>query len=525
MGILWTFCWQRSHEFSLGLTSQSLSHGRPTGRFGTLRCCLSSCWPAGSITLSLVRPCESLRQFTNICGMAENLESAWGIRHFPHHEVPQLCPYRLAKVYGRTWCDLSRGRASHTARLARSALGWIIESAATCWETPLTFKDSVLVGEKKFNCIEVYGLKFSSRKSLLLVSGSLMIFADPEIAKAYAVHIALFAPGEHHHNLRSRMEGFEWKNLRRKWQLLMGVAGWTRSVEDVEDSWRTCDRCQDLVVRVVGSNLDLKLDMPVDSCDTLSLRFNQTVSLVEASGSGGFMRLPRNAEAAPTSASSAFTTCREAQIRQELIRVTPISLTLCSRQVRCPCWEWLGRSQTMRCWCNSIGKWKATVCCLFGARMPCVNHESFKLEAACCECWKLFKKPQASHFIDSGEQRLSPITGILKQALSILFMLNHIEAQCLQFMFCSRGARSLKAQLSAFRDESCRCGFDLTWMHHIQGIRGVFNTRGGSSCTFLECLDNLDSREKQRASMSQLSQMMQYWKWINMKEFESHLVS
>ena len=89
-----------------------------------------------------------------------------------------------------------------------------------------------------------------------------------------------------------------------------------------------------------------------------------------------------------------------------------------------------------------------------------------------------------------------------------------------------RGARNLEAQLSAFRDESCRCGFDLTWMHHIQGIRGVFNTRGGSgSCTFLECLDNLDSREKQRASMSQLSQMMMhYWKWISMKEFESHLV-
>ena len=70
MGILWTFCWKRSREFSLGLTSQSLSHGRPTGRFGTLHCCLSSCWPAGSITLSLVRPCESLCQFSNICGMA-----------------------------------------------------------------------------------------------------------------------------------------------------------------------------------------------------------------------------------------------------------------------------------------------------------------------------------------------------------------------------------------------------------------------------------------------------------------------
>ena len=65
--------------------------------------------------------------------------------------------------------------------------------------------------------------KFSSRKSLLLVtSGSLKIFAYPEIAKAYAVHLTLFAPGEHHHNLRSRMEGFEWKNLCRKWQIVMG---------------------------------------------------------------------------------------------------------------------------------------------------------------------------------------------------------------------------------------------------------------------------------------------------------------
>lgn len=82
MGILWTFCWQRSREFSLGLTSQSLSHGRPTGRFGTLRCCLSSCWPAGSITLSLVRPCESLCQVSNICGMACSLRistyPSWG---------------------------------------------------------------------------------------------------------------------------------------------------------------------------------------------------------------------------------------------------------------------------------------------------------------------------------------------------------------------------------------------------------------------------------------------------------------
>lgn len=86
---------------------------------------------------------------------------------------------------------------------------------------------------------------------------------------------------------------------------MMGAVGWTKPVEDVEGSWRTCDRCQDLVVRVVGSNLDLKLDMPVDSCDNLSLRFNQTVSLVEASSAGGFMRLPRNVEAAPTSASSA----------------------------------------------------------------------------------------------------------------------------------------------------------------------------------------------------------------------------
>ena len=145
----------------------------------------------------------------------------------------------------------------------------------------------MLVGEIKFSCIDVYGLKFSSRKSLLLVSGSLMIFADPEIAKAYAVHIASFAPGEHHHSLRSRMEGFEWKNLCRKHQIVMGAVGWTRPVEDVEDSWRTCDRCQDLVVRVVGSNLDLKLDMPVDSCDTLSLRFNQTVSFGGSFGFGG----------------------------------------------------------------------------------------------------------------------------------------------------------------------------------------------------------------------------------------------
>lgn len=79
-----------------------------------------------------------------------------------------------------------------------------------------------------------------------------------------------FAPGEHHHNLRSRMEGFEWKNLCRKCQMVMGAVGWTRPVEDVEGSWRTCDQCQDFVVRVVGSNLDLKLDMPVDSCDALS---------------------------------------------------------------------------------------------------------------------------------------------------------------------------------------------------------------------------------------------------------------
>lgn len=249
----------------------------------------------------------------------------------------------LPKVYGRTWCDLSRGRASHTARLARWALGCSIESAATCWETR-SFKDSVLVGEIKYSIASMF-MVWNSRKSLLLVSGSLMIFADPEIAKAFAVHIALFAPGEHHHNLRSRMEGFEWKNLCRKCQIVMGAVGWRRPVEDVEDSWRTCHQCQDLVVRVVGSNLHLKLDMPVDSCDTLSLRFNQAVSLVEASGSGGFMRLPRNAEAAPTSASSAFTPCREAQTRQELIRVTPIiSLTLCSRQLRCPSWEWLGRS-------------------------------------------------------------------------------------------------------------------------------------------------------------------------------------
>lgn len=70
----------------------------------------------------------------------------------------------------------------------------------------------------------------------------------------------------------------------------------------------------------------------------------------------------------------------------------------------------------MRCWCNSIGKWKATcVACLV---QYC--HSSLKQHAADAE--KL-KKP-ASHSIDSGEQRLSPITGILKQALSCF----HVES-------------------------------------------------------------------------------------------------
>ena len=47
-----------------------------------------------------------------------------------------------------------------------------------------------------------------------------------------------------------------------------------------------------------------------------------------------------------------------------------------------------------------------------------MNHSSLRQHAADAE--NLKKKTQASHFIDSGEQRLSPITGILKQALSCL---------------------------------------------------------------------------------------------------------
>ena len=44
-----------------------------------------------------------------------------------------------------------------------------------------------------------------------------------------------------------------------------------------------------------------------------------------------------------------------------------------------------------------------------------MNHSSLRQHAG---TWKILKKIQASHFIDSGEQRLSPITGILKQAFS-----------------------------------------------------------------------------------------------------------
>lgn len=173
MGILWTFCWQRSREFSLGLTSQSLSHGRPTGRFGTLHCCLSSCWPAGSITLSLVRPCESLCQFSNICGMA----CSGKIMRRPSFVLTDL-PRFMAGL-GATFPE-----AEH-----RIQQGWQGEP----WDAALKAQPHVekhgpsrilcLWVRKKFNCIEVYGLKFSSRKSLLLVYGSLMIFADPEIAK------------------------------------------------------------------------------------------------------------------------------------------------------------------------------------------------------------------------------------------------------------------------------------------------------------------------------------------------------
>lgn len=73
----------------------------------------------------------------------------------------------------------------------------------------------------------------------------------------------------------------------------------------------------------------------------------------------------------------------------------------------------------MRCWCNSIGKWKATCVACLVQECPelIMNHSSLRQHAADAEN---LKKTQASHFIDSGEQRLSPITGILKQALSCL---------------------------------------------------------------------------------------------------------
>ena len=58
---------------------------------------------------------------------------------------------------------------------------------------------------------------------------------------------------------------------------------------------------------------------------------------------------------------------------------------------------------------------EGNMCCLFGAIMSWVN-TSLRQHAADAE--NLKRKLKASHFLDSGEQRLSPITGILKQAFS-----------------------------------------------------------------------------------------------------------